>query len=328
MVTDAAGLAALEPQWWELWRRSPGATPFQSPAWLLPWWDVFHPGDLRVATAYQRGRLVGLTPLYLEAAERGRRLLPLGIGISDYLDVLVDPEAAGTAPALCRQLATGSVWDEWEMPELSAAAAVRGLPCPERCGEELDAASLCPVLSLEGGKLAAILPKRKQRKLRMAHRRLGRREEPCILAADPLNVAALIDDLVRLNRQRHSGPGEASVFEDARLAAFHRLAAPRLLAAGLLRFEALLIGSAPAAIYYGFFWNGRAYAYLSGFDAAFTYESPGSVLIAHAIESALAEGARDFDFLRGEEAYKAEWGAVPRRNHRRLFRRSDAGAAR
>ena len=38
LVEDEAGLEALAPEWWELWRRCPAATPFQSRAWLLPWW--------------------------------------------------------------------------------------------------------------------------------------------------------------------------------------------------------------------------------------------------------------------------------------------------
>ena len=31
-----ADLVRLLPQWWALWDRCPSATPFQSPAWLLP----------------------------------------------------------------------------------------------------------------------------------------------------------------------------------------------------------------------------------------------------------------------------------------------------
>jgi len=37
-VTTSAEVEALAPAWDDLWRRAPGATPFQSPAWLLPWW--------------------------------------------------------------------------------------------------------------------------------------------------------------------------------------------------------------------------------------------------------------------------------------------------
>jgi CelD/BcsL family acetyltransferase involved in cellulose biosynthesis len=36
------------------------------------------------------------------------------------------------------------------------------------------------------------------------------------------------------------------------------------------------------------------------------------LLIGHAIEQAITEGAEEFDFLRGREAYKNAWGAADR----------------
>src|SRR3712207_9332638 len=43
-IADAEAFAALAPEWWDLWRRTPSATPFLSPAWLIRWWRHFHPG--------------------------------------------------------------------------------------------------------------------------------------------------------------------------------------------------------------------------------------------------------------------------------------------
>lgn len=328
-IRDAAALAALEPDWWDLWRRSREATPFQSPAWLLTWWEIFRPGDLRVGAVWQDGRLVALAPLYLERSCGDCRLLPLGIGISDYLDILLDDtEAEKVAARLVRHVETmPDRWSEWELPELSPAAAAQQLPCPDGCREEAGTSSCCPVLPLAGCcSLEAALPKRKLRKLRMARRRAERRGDLFVIAADPFNIDALIQELVRLNRQRHASQSEPCVFDDPRVEAFHLQAAPRLLQAGLLRLNALTIGPEIAAVYYGLQGRERAYAYLSGFDQAFEYESPGSLLIAHAIGAAIREGAQAFDFLRGAEPYKAEWGALPHTSGRRVFRRVPADA--
>ena len=79
-VGDADRLFALEGAWWDLFARCPEATPFRSPAWLLPWWRCFAPGPLRTVAAWSGADLVALLPLYLEGASR--RLLPLGIGLS------------------------------------------------------------------------------------------------------------------------------------------------------------------------------------------------------------------------------------------------------
>ncbi len=51
------------------------------------------------------------------------------------------------------------------------------------------------------------------------------------------------------------------------------------------------------------------YYYLGGFDPDYAALSPGALLVGHAIEAAVREGAVAFDFLRGREAYKRRWGA-------------------
>ena len=58
--------------------------------------------------------------------------------------------------------------------------------------------------------------------------------------------------------------------------------------------------------------NGRPAAKPAFSDPALSHMSPGKLLIGAAIEAARAAGARHFDFLRGREAHKYDWGAVGR----------------
>src|SRR5947209_2989746 len=91
-IGDAEGLESLRPAWRELWQRVRTGSVFQSPDWLIPWWRHFGPGRL-LCIAVRRGKdLVGFAPLYQE--EDSRRLLPVGISLSDYLDVLIADESA------------------------------------------------------------------------------------------------------------------------------------------------------------------------------------------------------------------------------------------
>jgi CelD/BcsL family acetyltransferase involved in cellulose biosynthesis len=87
-----------------------------------------------------------------------------------------------------------------------------------------------------------------------------------------------------------------------------------MFGAGMLRLHLLRVGNSTAAAYYGFTAKHTAYAYLSGFDPEFAELSPGAQILAHAIEEAVREGAREFHFLRGGEAYKYAWGALDRPN--------------
>src|SRR3569623_1597270 len=237
VIESVDGLIAIESEWWTLWREAPAATPFQSPAWLIPWWQAFAPGELLTVALRARGRLVALAPLYLESGALGRRLLPLGIGISDYLDVLLAPGRDDVAAALidccCRLTAR---WEVLELGELSANAAALGVPCPAQCTEIADRQSACPTMLLGAGTDESGLPFEVPGKRRQSYRRRRRAAEAAggleILAPGP---DAFLEALTQLHARRWQAKGEPGVLADPRVREFHRLALPRLLRAGLAR---------------------------------------------------------------------------------------------
>jgi CelD/BcsL family acetyltransferase involved in cellulose biosynthesis len=114
---------------------------------------------------------------------------------------------------------------------------------------------------------------------------------------------------VQLHRRRWTARGELGVLSDD-LISFHREVGRRFVAEGVLRLYVLSLGAAPAAAFYGFHAKGRSVYYLSGFDPTYERYSPGTLVVAHALERALLDDrAEAFDFLRGAEAYKYAWGA-------------------
>ncbi|HEY6577814.1 MAG TPA: hypothetical protein VIY09_00700, partial [Rhizomicrobium sp.] len=148
IVTGAERLSTLVPEWRDLWTRA-GATPFQSPDWLVPWWDVFMPGELRIVTVRNGDTLTGIAPLYREDASRGPRLLPLGISLSDYLDVIFDSDRIEeSASRLAEALKSMDDVAECEFPELPPDALALRIPPPEGWDSNVFLASVCPVLSL------------------------------------------------------------------------------------------------------------------------------------------------------------------------------------
>jgi CelD/BcsL family acetyltransferase involved in cellulose biosynthesis len=327
-VTDEARLAALSPEWDQLWRASPDATPFQSPAWLASWWEVFAPGRLALLAVRKHGCLAGLAPLYLENGLNEPRLLPLGTPITDYLDVLLHPaHEKGAALAISGALGAADGWASIELDELPEASRALLLPCPVFCADSIETSTVCPYLPLPQGLagLKDILPPRKRRSIRMVANRASHRGAVRVLSLADRSVSEMLADLFRLHGQRWQTRGENGVLASDEVQRFHRLAAPRLSAAGLLRCYAMKIEDQVAGLYYGFLSNGQAYGYLTGFDPAFAYESPGTLVVAHAIEAAIGERAREFHFLRGGEEYKYGWGARDRWNIRRRFTRRAAG---
>jgi CelD/BcsL family acetyltransferase involved in cellulose biosynthesis len=327
IIRDPGTLAVLSGEWWSLWRRAPYATPFQSPAWLMPWWDVFAPGQLASIAIRQDNRLVAFAPLYLETGALGLRLLPLGIGTSDYLDVLIDPDCEeGASKELMATIPRLAPWEICEFTELTANATALKLPSPVGLSAMMSDASEASVLPIPATArdLRDCIPMLRWRQLRLAQNRAAHRGEMAIVVGDADNSAALLRDLARLQRARANRRVEAGGPSDKQVVQFHAAALPGLIAADLARLYALMIGDKMASVYYGFLDRERAYAYLHGYNPSFAHENPGLIVMAYAIEQAVKEGAREFHFQRDDEHYKFEWGASHRRNKLRMFVRDSA----
>jgi CelD/BcsL family acetyltransferase involved in cellulose biosynthesis len=186
--------------------------------------------------------------------------------------------------------------------------------------------SASPVLGLAPGcsDFFASLPMRKCRKLRMTQNRVARRAGE-VRAVAPDEVGGFLAELSRLHGARWTSRGEDGVLADDAVQRFHQAALPRLVAAGIARLFTLVIEGRAVGAYYGLHHGARAYAYIGGFDPDFAFESPGTLLLGRAIAEAVGDGATEFDFLRGQEPYKYEWGAVDRWSRRRLIHRSRDG---
>ena len=175
----------------------------------------------------------------------------------------------------------------------------------------------CPVLTIpeSAADLRAAVPSRTLRKLRMNRNRAERIGGWRIESATEDTLPGLLEDMFHLHGTRWFVLGQAGVLADPRVRAFHRLAAAALLGIGVLRLQVLRIGNRAAAACYALLaGTDRLLLYLSGFDPAFDFQSPGTILLGAMAEQALGEGRRELHFLRGGEAYKYAWGGVDRTN--------------
>ncbi len=286
--------AGLEREWWELWLTSPLATPFQSPAWLIPWQRHFGSSDDRILVARRNGRAVAILPLF----HFEDRYLLWGAGTSDYLDGLFAP---GVTIDDLRQAA-----DALDLPldvsqlspvsPLALISDVIGSPAqPRRPGEP------CLVLCLPPDRRRGIFER-----LAYYRRRAGRTGIGPSGPAGPEVFAHLVD----LHERRWAMRGETGVLADPRVLAWHREALPQLAASGLLVMRVLRKDGKVVGAYYGLRAKRRDYYYIGGFDPQLQSLGLGTILIGDAIEAAEARGSIAFDFLRGREAYKYRWGAV------------------
>lgn len=303
---------------WRALHAAAGATPFQSWEWARAWWTHRRHGRLLLLCARDGDALVALLPLVV--ADRRARFV--GAPEADYQDLLALPaRAADARDAFADWLAAWPGWDAIDLcdvPDGSPLASLRA-PSPSLALDRHHH-RVCPYVPLDGDwRLAA--SKQLRTRLRQQQRRLARDFHVELDQPPPGELAHALDDLFWLHDRRWRARGLRGAFARPSVRDFHRELAGRFAARGWLRLHRLRVDGKTRAAFYCFGDGARVYYYLSGFDLALARYSPGAVLMARAVESAQAEGARVFDLLRGDENYKREWGALERRTVRLVLRR-------
>lgn len=128
--------------------------------------------------------------------------------------------------------------------------------------------------------------------------------------------------LFELHQRRWNQRWLPGVFGGKRVQAFHRDAARSLLERGWLRLFYLRLDGVTQASLYCFAYGDRLCYYQGGFEPTLARLSLGTVLTARAMQTAIAEGRAVFDFLRGDEPYKAKWTGAAQVNIRRIIARA------
>ncbi len=340
-VRSAAGLAALQTEWQTLAAACTAATVFQTWEWNAAWWEHFGRGGRRLRLVTFRdadGILVGLAPLMTSFwyATPLRRLSFLGTGTSDYLDVLAAPGwEHQVAESLYTYLEATGGWQIADFQQLRVGGVLRGhLPPSENRLTVLDApGEACPFLPLppDWDTLLRGLGKKTRANVGYYDRALAK-----VYAVEigPVTDEAELDSeltcLFALHARRWNQRWLPGVFSRKSVQAFHRDVARRLLRRGWLRLFALRLDGETQASLYCFGYGDRICYYQGGFEPTLARLSLGTVLTARAMQTAVAEGREVFDFLRGDEPYKAKWTNHSHCNLRRIVTRSGsfAGLAR
>ena len=329
-VTRLEDLEAVRAEWSALCDRCPGLTPFQRPEWLIPWWRAFRPAEPWVVLLRRGGRLVGVAPfLFYENLSEGpgeRTAAFLGGGVSDYMDVVLDPEIRGEgAEALFAVLAgRADRWQACDFEPLPADSPLLQAQAPLGWGAEAEPRDVCPVLTLPSRveDLQQVVPTRQLSNLRKYRRKAeamgGLRTE----VADEDDWEEALEALIRLHEARWESQGQPGVLQGESLRAFHREVAAGFLARGALLLIALRLQGETIAALYGFQEQTTVTCYLPGFEPGWAKLSPGVMVVGAAVEEAVQRGARTIDFLRGKEDYKYSWGAKDRVTWRKRLRRA------
>jgi len=321
------------------WDRLAAGVPFRGWTWLSHWWRHYGPRNetealrSRLATlcVFDDDALIGVAPWHLEcSALRGRVLRPLGSGevCSDYLGILCHP---AREEAVVESLADYLVKDafdnnpdaiRWDLLDLDGIDAEdRAVPAlvdqlaASGCSVDRRAGANCWRMDVpvDWTSYLASFGKSRRRDMRRLEQKLADTDHVVLRRVERIEeLSEAMDILADLHQRRRRSLGEAGCFASVRFLAFYRDVVPDLLRRGQLHFYWLEIDGKPVAAEFQLVGNGVLYAYQSGIDPEAMEHRPGNLINAAILREAIAGGYRAFDFLRGDEPYKARFGAQPR----------------
>jgi CelD/BcsL family acetyltransferase involved in cellulose biosynthesis len=317
--------ASLAGEWNELYPRCSTATPFQSYAWLESWWREYGvPGRLRLALVRMNGRLVAAAPLMVQRRGPWLVLSPLGQGLSDFTEILLDDRwAAEASRALASALLAEPGWQVGDFREARPSGATRRLfdewPGPRwRAG-----GSVClevPAGSLD--ELLGSLPRRASRRLRYKLRKIDKLGV-AVRRVDAAGVEGAVAGLIRLHEQQWRGRGGNAEHRRPRFARHLVRAVSSMVEQGQAELFEYRIGGRVVAVDLAVVGPGFVGTYLPGVDPSLRNQADVSTLLLRPVfELTERRGRATLSLLRGDEPYKMQWHPVRVRNERLLVGRA------
>jgi CelD/BcsL family acetyltransferase involved in cellulose biosynthesis len=254
---------------------------------------------------------------------------------ADYATILADPgDLAAVAAAVAAYLA-GPEAGRWDVVDL------RRLRCSDPAGEQLAAAlgglemangwilnvereDVCPVVTMPEGVdmdgYLATLGKKERHEIRRKVRRAEAVGE--IRLQESIDPLRDLDVFVDLHQKRWGADGlfpPTLGGEQSRV--FFRRLFELFGSTGPLHLTFLMVGQRRIAAGIHFETADEVLYYNAGVDPDARDLSPGVLLVYAYVARALASGTKRMDFLRGDEPYKYQWGAVDEPIQRLLVRR-------
>jgi CelD/BcsL family acetyltransferase involved in cellulose biosynthesis len=293
------------------------------------------PTDSATHTTIRHGTTVELT-----SVDPGATAFFFGASYhADYATILAAPaDLPVIAAALADHLvdtASRRRWDavdlrrlRWGDPANDALAVALGArEIAEGWILNIEREDVCPVVTLPVGVdiegYLATLGKKERHEIRRKVRRAEAAGE--IRLDDSNDPSADLEAFIELHQKRW---GELGLFPDTPGGAQSRTFMRRLFelngADGPLRLTFLTIGGRRIAAGVHFETADGYLYYNAGMDPDARDLSPGVVMVYAYVRRAIEAGVRRLDFLRGDEPYKYEWGAVDEPIQRLLVRRRES----
>ncbi len=308
------------------WDEVAGNRVFFRYSWLMNWYKAMHAerDQLHVLVAMDdQGQWFGVAPFFV--SDQKLRLLGSGNACSDYAGVFSSLE-----PELHKKFV--ELVSDYLAENIRLDGALETIDCIELegCGKLDETADYFGELLLAHGfsdhetetegtwkvllpdtfeQLNATFSKSMRRKTKAARKRLAA-EDTRVEFADRDSFENLWPLFEALHQKRRHFLGQLGCFADRNFAVFLKNATRELLDASLADLLVIYKNECPIASVLLLKSGNTCMMYQSGLDPDFASCEPGYQTNLAAIEYAISDGLKYFDFLRGDEPYKARWSTT------------------
>ena len=301
---------------------------FSTWEWLSIWWKHFGKGKKLTLLFIEDGnKILTIAPfVYSEHSFLGvsdlKKLSFAGSPESDYQTFILKEKKTMLLKLLFDYSNRHVDWDYLELTDIPENSTtmdlLRVMPLKDFYKHlEIGQGDACPYVPLPNSIEIFLkeLGHNTRKSLRKASRKLEKEYRVELKEYDEIgSVKEAMETFFRLHQMRWIQKGEMGAFIKPTLRGFHIDVAKCFAEKGWLKLNFLTVNDEPISAKYGFEYNQKIYSYLSGWNPEFSQYNIGNLTTMYDIQKSIQKGLKEYDMMRGSEAYKGSWTTKARKN--------------
>ena len=308
--------------------------------WLSTWWKYFGEGRKFLAlAARENDKILAIAPFMLSQYKLPkfgniRRIEFIGSPHSDYHNFIALRKAKECLKHIINYLTKNIENWNWiqlkEIPKSTPTLNFLHELSPifsSKLYIETKICNLCPYVPLPKSfdALMKKLTKNMRQNLRRYLRRIGEKYDVTFKRYDEMDfsVKEAMETFIRLHQKRWSARGLPGAFKDERFCNFHMEIAHLFAERNWLGLYFLMADGEPISAQYTFEYKRKMYYYLAGFNPEYSNYSVGNLTTMFLLKECIKRGFKEYDMMRGNEAYKMMWTRKCRENYEIRIIRKD-----
>ncbi len=328
-LTSPADQKDLAAEWLALGQRFEGSSYFQTPDWVLSWWESVA-GRPPTEIAEWRGSsgaleaVVAVSRITFPLTRRAHMVADIWVNAgygngADHCGWPILPHRIEDVRRWLDRRTAGTTLILFGMDPDTGVSVVPP-------GARLLTRYTCPRRDLQAPHSADRYRVEHHRRLEQQRKKLLR--EGVTFQWIPPGHASdrILDVLFSLHELRFRAKGERSYFTRDRTDLHRRLIARSAARRGPCALLAEHQGQ-PIAIEYGFWWRDAYYSHQGGWDPSWAKSGVGKILLNEMMQTVRSEGGRIFDFSHGTEPIKYYFGGKDRWDESWIVPRGPTGRA-